>query len=102
MLRFLALAAIVATFAGCGTTPLPREAPPVAAPPASARPLPPSQDNAALPPALVRGASRWVPVRYAELPGFADDALHEAWNAWLRSCERPPPPWSALCPQVRQ
>ena len=22
--------------------------------------------------------------------GFNADALHEAWNAWLRSCERPP------------
>jgi membrane-bound lytic murein transglycosylase A len=48
------------------------------------------------------GKSRWVPVRWQELPGFADDALHEAWNAWVRSCERPAAPWTALCPQVRQ
>jgi membrane-bound lytic murein transglycosylase A len=46
--------------------------------------------------------SRWVPVRWRELPGFTDDALHEAWNAWIRSCERPAAPWAALCPQVRR
>lgn len=43
-----------------------------------------------------------MPVRWQELPGFADDALHEAWNAWLQSCERPAAPWAALCPQVRR
>jgi membrane-bound lytic murein transglycosylase A len=36
------------------------------------------------------------------LPGFADDALDEAWNGWLKSCERPGPVFSALCPEVRQ
>ena len=41
-----------------------------------------------------------------ELPGFGDDALHEAWNAWLKGCERPAPAGmpgqSALCTEVRQ
>jgi membrane-bound lytic murein transglycosylase A len=41
-------------------------------------------------------------VRWHELPGFGDDALHEAWNAWLKSCERPAPPWTGLCPQIRR
>ena len=36
------------------------------------------------------------------MPGFYDDAMDEAWNAWLRSCERPQPPFTALCPQVRR
>lgn len=58
-------------------------------------------DVAHLPPARQQASSRWVPVRWAELPGFADDALHEAWNAWLKSCERPGAAFAALCPQVR-
>ena len=41
-------------------------------------------------------------MRWAELPGFAEDALHEAWNAWLRSCERPGPAFASLCPEVRR
>ena len=51
---------------------------------------------------LNQGRSRWVPAAWSELPGFADDALHEAWNAWVRSCERPPPAFAPLCPQVRR
>ena len=46
--------------------------------------------------------SRWVPVAWSELPGFADDNLYEAWNAWLKSCERPPANWARLCGEVRQ
>ena len=59
-------------------------------------------DDAPLPPPLLQGRSRWTPVRWAELPGFADDALNEAWNAWLKSCERPGPVFAALCPDVRR
>lgn len=50
----------------------------------------------------MQAKSRWVPVRWAELPGLADDRLHEAWNAWLKSCERPAPLWGALCADVRR
>jgi membrane-bound lytic murein transglycosylase A len=60
------------------------------------------EDGVPLGPALLQGRSRWTPVRWSELPGFADDALHEAWNAWIRSCERPLPPFAALCPEVRR
>jgi membrane-bound lytic murein transglycosylase A len=55
-----------------------------------------------LPAPIVTARSRWVPVHYSALPGFGEDALHEAWNAWLRSCERPPAALAALCPQVRR
>ena len=48
-----------------------------------------------------RVRSRWVAVRWAELPGFRDDNLHEAWNAWLKSCERPLPVFASLCPEIR-
>ncbi len=41
-------------------------------------------------------------MRWSELPAFGDDALNEAWNAWIRNCERAPPPQAALCPEVRR
>jgi len=41
-------------------------------------------------------------VRWSELPGFEADALYEAWNAWLKSCERPGSTFLPLCPEVRQ
>ena len=84
--------------AACGSVPLPPadEVPP--------RPglLPPPGDAGPLAPPIVQAKSRWQPVRWTELPGFADDALHEAWNAWLKSCERPGPAFAALCPEVRR
>ena len=105
MSRILWLAAIVGTLAACSSVPLPPE--PAAAPGTAAAaapaPIPAAPDDAGpLPPALTRGKARWQPVRWSELPGFADDALHEAWNAWIRSCERPLPPHAALCPEVRR
>ena len=94
--------------AACSSVPLPPQQPaptpaPASAPatPGAALPLPPD-DGVPLPPALVQGKSRWVPVRWADLPGFSGDALHEAWNAWLRSCERPAAVTGALCPEVRR
>lgn len=51
---------------------------------------------------MVQGKSRWVPVRWAELPGFEEDQLFEAWNAWLKSCERPGPVFAPLCGEVRR
>ena len=60
-----------------------------------------SEDRGVLPPVLQQTKSRWVPVRWAELPGFADDALHEAWNAWIKSCERPGATFAPLCPDIR-
>ena len=59
-------------------------------------------DTGPLPPPMSQPKSRWIPVRWAELPGFAEDRLHEAWNAWIKSCERPQPPFTALCNEVRQ
>ncbi|MBC5763606.1 murein transglycosylase A [Ramlibacter albus] len=100
MQRFLGLAAIVAMLAACGTTPLP-PLPPVAAP-APAPSAPVVDNEVPLPAPITFGKSRWVPVRWAELPGFNDDPLHEAWNAWLRSCERPMPTIGALCADVRR
>lgn len=46
--------------------------------------------------------SRWVAVPWSDLPGFADDSLFEAWNAWLQSCQRPTPAMGAVCAGVRR
>lgn len=59
-------------------------------------------DTSPLPPPIGQPKSRWVPVRWAELPGFSEDALHEAWNAWVKSCERPPATQASLCSEVRR
>ena len=59
-------------------------------------------DDGPLPGTITRAKSQWVPVRWSELPGWGADALHEAWNAWLRSCERPAPTVGALCTEVRR
>ena len=88
----------------CGTPPLPAPDGSTAAPGA----LPGSDtslrlpDTAASVPALLRGNSRWQPVAWTELPGFERDKLFEAWNAWLKSCERPGPVFAPLCPEVRR
>ena len=66
----------------------------------SARPAPSAP--VAVPGTLTQSKSRWVPVAWSELPGFDADALHEAWNAWLRSCERPAPAFAPLCGDVRR
>ncbi len=62
----------------------------------------PAANAQALPSPLLQAKSRWVPVPWHELPGLEQDALHEAWPAWLRSCDRPTPTWRTLCPQLRQ
>ena len=102
MFRALSFALIVGMLAACGSVPLrePPPARPVQPAPAGVQPAP--DQGAPLPGTLTRGKARWVPVPWAELPGFTEDALHEAWNAWIRSCERPQPPHAALCPEVRR
>ncbi len=50
---------------------------------------------------IVQPKSRWIPVAWSDLPGLQEDALYEAWNAWMKSCERPPAAFAALCQEVR-
>lgn len=86
--------AIVGILVGCASAPLPG--------PAGYSPgLPPRVAGPTVP-ALAPGKSRWIAVPWTQLPGFGQDALHEAWNAWLRSCERPPAAFVTLCPEVRR
>jgi membrane-bound lytic murein transglycosylase A len=46
--------------------------------------------------------SRWITVAWSELPGFEEDNLFEAWNAWIKSCERPAPQFAGFCGDVRR
>ena len=89
---------VAALLASCASPPLP----PVLAP--SVEPAPATRPDVsdALPPPRLLGKSRWVAVRWSELPGFEDDALFEAWNAWIKSCERPGPAFAPLCGDVRR
>ncbi|MGZ5181025.1 MAG: murein transglycosylase A [Ramlibacter sp.] len=98
MRRGWGLAAIVGILAGCAS-PLPA---PETGQLQTSSPVAAAPDEGPLGASLRQGKSLWQPVRWSELPGFDDDALHEAWNAWLRSCERPPAAFVPLCPQVRQ
>ncbi|MFD1578798.1 murein transglycosylase A [Ramlibacter ginsenosidimutans] len=103
MFPVLVFAVIVGMLASCAAPPLapgPRPEPGQPAGVAAAPSL--ADDNAPLPPARVTGKSRWQPVRWSELPGLADDAMDQAWNAWVRDCERPAAPFAALCRDVRQ
>lgn len=85
----------------CSSVPLDDPAPPgPSATPAPGGALP--ADTAPLPPPLQQAKSRWTPVRWAELPGFQADTLNEAWNAWVKSCERPGPAFAPLCGEVRR
>ena len=103
MFRVLTFSAIVGTLAACTSVPLPPEPATLPARPAVTAPVPQAPLDVAPPPGVLQqGKSRWVPVRWSDLPGFGEDALHEAWNAWIRSCERPQGPQAALCPEVRR
>lgn len=101
LLRVLLTTLIVGTLVACSTTPLPSPpTPPAGSTLPSAITIP--GDSAPLPAPLAQARSRWVPVRWAELPGFSTDALHEAWNAWIKGCERPAPAFAPLCSEVRR
>lgn len=93
-----ACAGVAATVlvAGCSTAPsiVPaRQAAPIE------RAAPAAGDTGAR---ILNGKSQWVPVPWSDLPGLAHDTLFEAWNAWLRGCERAAVPLLALCSEVRQ
>ena len=88
--------------ASCAVKPPPAPPAPPAPPTEAAPPTSDVTDSAPLGPALQRARSRWVPVRWAELPGFEQDAMHEAWNAWVKNCERPGATFARMCSEVRR
>jgi len=96
--RWSVLALIVGMLVACSSTP--RYAPYKSLPNKSQtiEPQPASSD------VITNARSRWVRTDWSELPGFNEDALAQAWNAWIKSCERPvslPAALLALCPEVR-
>lgn len=102
-LRIASIIAIVALLASCAKSPLsplPSPAPRVD----SGMVLPGYRpgDSGPLPAPRLQVKSRWVAVRWADLPGFEEDSLFEAWNAWIKSCERPGPVFAPLCSEVRR
>lgn len=126
VMRHLGVLVIVGTLTACSTVafppdsapePLPTATPPTPLPqgtaqPSGATPTPANVDRTnspawqwadtqPLPAPVQRGKSTWYPVRWSDVPGWGQDTLSEAWNAWLRSCERPAPTVGALCSQVR-
>jgi membrane-bound lytic murein transglycosylase A len=103
LLSTFLIGVIVGTLAACGSSPL--YIPPVNSPPMAPVAVPDAaraDDIGPLPASISRVKSQWTPVRWAELPGFQDDALHEAWNAWVKSCEKPGPVFAPLCAEVRR
>ena len=98
-MRLAPIIAVAVLLASCASPPLPPSTFPAGEPTA---PGVRAGDTGSLPAPMVQGKSRWVAVRWAELPGFEEDALFEAWNAWLKSCERPGPGFAPLCGEIRR
>ena len=94
LLRLIAMSLIVGTLAACSTKP-PQT-------PATPPDTPTTPVYVPVPGTLSQYKSRWVPAEWNDLPGFSEDALFEAWNAWLRSCEKPAPAFAPLCGDVRR
>ncbi len=46
--------------------------------------------------------SRWIAASWSDVPGWQNDPMQDAWNAWLQNCERPGPLFGPLCKDVRQ
>lgn len=85
-------AAILGFLAACSSPPLL---------PAEEQPATAATPAASVEGALLKARARWVPVRFADLPGWDADHIAELWPALLRGCERPAPGWVNLCAQAR-
>lgn len=61
-------------------------------------------DAIILPVPILQSKSRWVPVHWRELPGWSDTDMtqHEAWAAWLKSCQTATTANAYLCPEIRR
>jgi membrane-bound lytic murein transglycosylase A len=50
---------------------------------------------------ISQAKSRWVSAQFADLPGWGQDNLSQAWAAILAGCARAQGAWVRLCPQAR-
>ena len=94
LVRPLRFAAILggALMAGCASV--------VTPPPAPGTPAAGTPPSMAAAEPIVRARARWVPVPFADLPGWEQDRIEEAWPALRQGCVRPPPAWAALCREL--
>jgi membrane-bound lytic murein transglycosylase A len=100
LLRALAGVWILGTLLSCASPPLTTTAP--AAPDAATPASTPDANAIAQLPAIQQARSVWTAASWSDLPGFDQDTLHQAWNAWLQSCQRPNPAFASLCSQARR
>ncbi len=99
------LALILGALAGCASVPPQSPATPVdgtapATPGDATTPAPPPTAATAPPVAMQRARSRWLPVEWSALPGWADDRVLQAWPALRAGCGRPAVGWAELCARV--
>ena len=92
------MAVILGLLAACASPP---PNPPVPAKPGAPTAPPGMASVPMVNPTIVRPRARWVPVEWADLPGWQADSLGDLWPALLRGCERPAPAWVAACAQAR-
>lgn len=57
-----------------------------------------------LPAPILQAKSRWLPVQWRDLPGWQDNdaTQHDAWRAWLKSCQNASTVNAYLCPEIRR
>jgi membrane-bound lytic murein transglycosylase A len=63
-------------------------------------------DTGVLPPPIAQAKSLWIPVRWRDLPGWAEStatsgSLQDAWAAWLKSCQNATTANAYLCTEIR-
>ena len=60
-------------------------------------------DDGVLPAHILQTKSRWVPVRWRDVPGWTESqaSQHDAWAAWLKSCQNSATANAHLCPEIR-
>ncbi len=102
-LAWWCVALIVGMLSACGSAPVlyPSGAPPAASTAGPAH-TPEPTSAPALGARTSQSKSRWITVAWSELPGFEEDNLFEAWNAWIKSCERPAQLFASYCGDVRR
>ena len=95
---FIFLAGMFAVLSGCNQTPVTQDSP--SAPEAPLRQ--PFDYHQPDPSAKViqMQSSRWIPAAWADLPGWQEDSIGEAWQAWVQSCSQFSALWVNQCGQI--